>query len=400
MRTRIRYGKKQMHSFINTIGVLCCSAMLCLWLVGCGSIRLKNAPAIDTDSWQQYGGGMEHTNVAKHELLPPLDSIWSYDASAGYSEYSVSVADGMVFLGTLQGEVFVLNIETGEKLGKYDFGLPVFGTPVIDSGMMYAATANNKTGLFAYDILNGKIKWKQNFGGVETSPLLIQNRLYITTLNGDVYCLNKKTGTVVWKIITPLFERSAFLHSSPASDGKNLVYGCDDGSLFCLSVDDGKLLWRAKTLKSITASPSIRNGVVYIGSQDEHLYAFDINTGKELWKTPLGAKIFSSQAVSNDYVYVGTSAGEVIGLKASSGEIVWRFKAESVIATAPLVSGDVVYAGSLDRTLYALDTKTGKQLWKHSTEGRIKSMPVIWKEYLVLPLDNRMVLGFKKGGAK
>ncbi len=380
--------------------VLFCLFILCLWGVGCGSIRLQKSPIIGADSWQQYGGGIERTNVAHTELLPPLSLAWRYDASAGYSEYSVSVADSMVFLGTLQGEIFALNIVSGEKMGKYDFGDPVFGTPVIDSGMMYIAVANNKVGLFAYDILHGKIKWKQIIGGVETSPLLIGGRLYVTTLNGDVYCVDKTSGRTVWKFLTPLFEKSAFLHSSLASDGKNLVFGCDDGSLFCISVEDGKLLWRTKTPKSILGSPSIKNNMVYIGSQDEHEYAFDIRTGKEIWKTPLGSKIYSSQAVNDEYVYVGTSGGDVVALKATSGEVVWKFKAESVIATAALLSGNVLYVGSCDRNLYALDAKTGKLIWKYTTEARIKSMPVVWNGYLVLPLDNRKVLGFKGEGVK
>ncbi|MBI5215483.1 MAG: PQQ-binding-like beta-propeller repeat protein [Ignavibacteriae bacterium] len=362
---------------------------------GCNYLRLPETQKVSERNWAQYGGVKERTNVSSFSLTPPLEVAWMYDAAAGFSEYPVSVADSFVFLGTLQGELHVIHLRTGKSVGSVDFDKALIGTPVVDGEMVYIAIANTEESLQAYDLVKGKVVWKAKLGGIETSPLLINNKLYVTTLNGYTYCIEKNSGAVVWKFLLPLFERSAFIHSSPASDGNVLVFGCDDGSVFCLSLEDGKLLWRTETGKSIFASPSVSDGKVFFGSQDEFFYALNINDGTVAWKQHLGAKIFSSQAVDETRMYVGTSGGEIFCLEKTSGKIVWKERVQSAISCAPLVSGKVVYVGSLDKNLYAFDATNGTRLWNYVAEGRIKSMPVIFGDYLILPLDNRMVVGLK-----
>ncbi|MBI3189021.1 MAG: PQQ-like beta-propeller repeat protein [Ignavibacteriales bacterium] len=367
---------------------------------GCSYLQLKETLKTSEKNWIQYGGTKERTNVSSVALNPPLEVVWSYDAAAGFSEYSVSVADSFVFLGTLQGEVHVVHVRTGKSVGSNDFGKTIIGTPVIDGNILYVALANTEESLLAYDLASGKILWKATIGGVETSPLLINDKLYVATLKGLVYCFDKKTGTMEWKFLLPLFERTAFIHSSPASDGNVLVFGCDDGSVFCINRQDGKLKWRTETGKSIFASPSINNGKLFFGSQDEHFYALNLSDGTIAWKQNLGSKIFSSQAVDEKNVYVGTSGGEIYCLEKISGKILWTQKTQSAVSCAPFVSGDVVFVGSLDKHLYALDAKDGTVLWNYEAEARIKSMPVVFAHYLILLLDNRMVVALKSEAMK
>ncbi|MBI3195597.1 MAG: PQQ-binding-like beta-propeller repeat protein [Ignavibacteriae bacterium] len=351
-------------------------------------------------NWIQYGGTKERTNVSPFSLKPPFEVAWMYDAAAGFSEYSVSTADSFVFFGTLQGELHVIHLRTGKSVGSVDFDKALIGTPIVDENLMYVAIANTEEGLQAYDLARGKIVWKAKLGGIETSPLLINNKLYVTTLNGYAYCIEKNSGIVVWKFLLPLFERSAFIHSSPASDGNVLVFGCDDGSVFCLSLVDGKLLWRTETGKSIFSSPSISDGKVYVGSQDEYIYALNINDGTIAWKQNIGSKIFSSQAVDEKNVFVGTSGGEIVCLEKTSGKIIWKYIAQSAVSSAPLVSGDVVYVGSLDKNLYAFDAMNGSLLWNYTADARIKSMPVVFGNYLILLLDNRRVVALRSEAIK
>ena len=366
-------------------------------MTGCSSIRLQKEVSNDKGNWQQYGGSIERTNVASTAISPPLTQVWDYDASAGFSEYSVSVADSVVFIGTLQGEVYAVQIRTGEKVGKYDFGYPVIGTPVVDDSMLYVAVANTKRSLYGYNIQKGKVAWRAELGGIETSPLLEGDNLYVATSAGEVYSIDKHTGSVNWKFVAPLFERLAFLHSSPASDGKAIVFGCDDGSLFCIGKENGQLIWHVTVKKSIFGSPSIREGKVFVGSQDENFYAFDLATGKILWTTPLGSRVYTSQAVDDTHVYVGTPGEELFCLDIATGKIIWRFRAKSVIACAPLCSGGIVYVGSLDKNLYALDALSGTMLWKYEAESKIKGMPVAWNDYLIILLDDRTVVALKQG---
>ena len=49
-------------------------------------------------------------------------------------------------------------------------------------------------------------------------------------------------------------------------------------------VPTGKIKWSFQTGNKIRSTPALCNGVVYFGSDDGHLYALDAQTGKLKWR--------------------------------------------------------------------------------------------------------------------
>jgi len=342
-----------------------------------------------------YGGGIGRTNVAHSSVDPPLAPLWEYDASAGFGPFSGAIAGNNLFVGNLSGEVHVVDIPTGKGMGKYDFGTAIVGTPVVDRDLMYLALSRSEESLIAYNLVTAKIEWRARLGDIETSPLLMNKRLYVTSLEGSLICADSRNGEIVWRFTLPTNLRTRTIRSSPASDGVVVVFGCDDGDVYAVGIDDGKLRWTAKTGGSVLASPSVTLGKVFVGSLDNTFYAFDAGSGKLVWKQPLDAKIYSSQAVDDHAVFVGTSGRRVFCLDAQTGRVLWRAPTNSVVNAAPLVSGGAVYVGSLDKTLYAFDCASGELLWQYKSEGRIKTMPLATGQYLFLFAEDRSVIAFK-----
>lgn len=369
-------------------------------LAGCSYLRLQQVPLATADDWTMYGGTIGRTNVARSEIDPPLIPFWEYDASAGFGPYSGAIVGDYLFVGNLQGEVHVINIVTGKGAGSYDFGTSLAGTPVINQGEMYVALSRNDESLLAYNLVTGSIDWRAKLGDIESSPLLIGKRLYVTSMQGTLTCVEISTGETAWTYRLPQRLRTRVIRSSPASDGTSIIFGGDDGGVYAVGAADGKLRWSATTGGSIVASPSVALGKVYVGSLDNTFYAFDAGTGKQLWKQPLGSRIFSSQAVTDRSVFVGTSGRLVYCLDAQTGAVVWRAATGSVVNATPLVSGSVVYVGCLDKTLYAYAAETGELLWKYKTEGRIKTMPLASKEFLFVMAEDRFILAFKHSNAR
>ena len=366
-----------------------------IFLSGCAPSHFRQSVRIGPDDWTLFGGSIERTNVANSILSPPLAVVWEYDASAGFSPYSGAVADSFLFVGNLQGEIHTVQIATGKVMGVYDFGSAIIGTPVIENDRMFVALTKDEESLVCYTLLTGNIEWRAKIGEIETSPLLVGTHLFVTTLKGTLVCVDKKTGEIVWQYNVPVHKNPKMIFSSPASDGKLIVFGCDDGALYTVGLDDGKLRWSAATGRSILASPSISSGKIFFGSLDSMYYALDLETGKQLWKQRLGSKIYGSQSVSANYVYVGTAGGEIFCLNVLTGAIIWNAAAKSVINSAPLLSGNILYVGSLDKTLSAFDAESGKLVWQYKTEGRIKTMPIISKGFLFLFAEDKSVIAFK-----
>jgi outer membrane protein assembly factor BamB len=374
-------------------------AMIVLAVVfgSCNPMRVSQIPELKNTDWPLYGGSIQRANFALSALTPPLTQVWDYDANAGYTPYAAVAEGEFIFIANLNGEVHIVNITDGKKVLSHRFGSAICGSPVIDGPMLYAALSKDEKTLIAFDLSSGKTKWEAKLGGIESSPLLIGEKLYVVTLAGELYCLNKSIGTTIWSYRDPDEYTVAQVHSSPVSDGRAIVFCRDDGAVFAVDARSGMLKWRAKVRKSIFATPSIRGDILYVGALDSAFYAFDASTGTLRWARTLDGRIFSSQAVGDEYVYGGTGNGTFYCLNRFTGSIIWRYTTQAAIGAAPVISGNIVYVGSSDKTLYAFDCASGKLVWNWKGEGRIKSAPLIHQGYLVLLQDDRTVTAFKEG---
>ncbi|MBI4811533.1 MAG: PQQ-like beta-propeller repeat protein [Ignavibacteriales bacterium] len=359
---------------------------------------MHETPTATRDDWKMYGGDIGRTNNAHEVLLPPLSVVWENTVSGGFGPYSASTVDDLLCVGDLRGEVRLLDINTGSSFGVRNFGSAVIGTPIIDGNYLYVALAGNENSLLSYNLRNGSVDWRLELGEIETAPLITGNHLYVTTLSGKVVSVEKLKGDIVWIFDPPIAHLNKRSHSSPASDGKVLVYGTDGGYLNAVGVNDGKMLWQTKVNGSILSSPTIIDGKVFIGSLDSTFYSFDLSTGKQIWKQSLNASIYTSQAVNTEYVYASTVNKTLYCLRTGDGSIVWKVNIGSIAQSAPLISGNTVYVGCLDKRLFAFNAGTENVIWEFQTEGRIKSIPVIAQGHLFIFSEDRIVLALQPSG--
>jgi outer membrane protein assembly factor BamB len=173
-------------------------------------------------------------------------------------------------------------------------------------------------------------------------------------------------------------------------DGSNTFYafgasGC--GSATCSP------LWTAATGSGVFATPVVANGVVYVGSEDGKLYAFAAAgcgspTCSPLWVGPTGGdEIQSSPTVSGGVVYVGADdhklyAFDAAGCGSSTCSPLWTAAVGNGIISSPAVANGVVFVGGDDNTLYAFDaagcgSSTCSPLWTASIGSVVESSPAV-----------------------
>jgi outer membrane protein assembly factor BamB len=370
---------------------------LFLWVafvfMGCLSARLERPIKIQEADWTVFGGNPQHTNERSVALEPPLELAWEYDASAGFGPGSPVAADSFVFIGTLNGDVHIVHSTTGNSAGKFSVESAVAGALLIDGTNIIAGSASGDRTLACYDYRDGFLRWTKELGDIESSPLRYAHKLLVTTLGGTLYCLEKSDGSEIWR-----FETKQPIHSSPATDGRVVVFGCDDAFLYGVEIETGKLLWRYKTGGSIFATPSIYRDRVYVGSLDNNFYAINLQDGSLLWKFGVGAKIYGAPSFTEDRVFFGATNGTLYALSARDGSLAWRFNAGSIINSSPIVAGGTIYFGSLDKKVYGLDTATGELKWDYDVKGRVKTSPIVWRNYLIVAAEDRSVFAFQPTG--
>ena len=138
-------------------------------------------------------------------------------------------------------------------------------------------------------------------GNYETTPLVADGRIYVSSPWSKVYAFDAKTGEALWKydpkvpgewavnLCCGIVNRGVALW-----EGK-IIWGTLDGRLVAVDAETGELDWevqatdRSKQL-SITGAPRIANGRIFIGEAGSefhmrgYLAAYDADNGEELWR--------------------------------------------------------------------------------------------------------------------
>ena len=132
----------------------------------------------------------------------------------------------------------------------------------------------------------------------ETTPIVVNGTMYITTSFNHVYALNAATGQQIWHYKHKMGPITTYCcgpnNRGVAVAGDKVFMGTLDAKLVALDAKSGKLLWETQIAKpekgySETMAPTVVNGKVLIGTNGGEygirgfVKAFDANSGKLLW---------------------------------------------------------------------------------------------------------------------
>lgn len=367
-------------------------------LSGCGSIRIKAPMKLHVDDWPTDSRVAARTGEAAVSLLPPLGLAWEYDISGGFGAGSPLIVDTFVVVGNLRGELHVVNSRTGKRVGWVDLGEAIQGSPVVDGNVAFVPLSNTSESLVAFDLGDGTTRWKQRYGDIEASLLLLKQNLFVGNTAGEFYCVERTKGDLVWKFSLPDNLKHKGIRSAAAADGSTVIFGADDGIVYALEAETGKLLWTYQTGGSVIASPSIAGDRVFIGNLTGAASALDINTGVPLWTFNAGSSIHASAVLSDTLVLFGTTGGLFYALRTDSGTPAWSTDLDGPVNSSAVVSGDVVYVGTLKKYILGLSLTDGSIIWRYELRGRIKTPPSIARGKLVVATDDKLLVAFQRAG--
>ncbi|HAY32740.1 MAG TPA: hypothetical protein DCY06_01280 [Bacteroidetes bacterium] len=366
---------------------------------GCFSLSIDKMVEVNPEEdWLMIGGNPEKTNVSKSKsvLTPPFNLYWEFDADGGLAKNCISVSDAIVFINTLNGESFAIDIFSGKSLGRTSvLGDASYSTPVIDrNNIIIAASGDRGTRIFSYNLISGNEKWKRNVGSVESSPVMTENDIIVASANNRIYRLNAATGVIVW-ISGPEESGLPFssFFNSPTIFEDKIFAGNNSGTMYCFELKNGRELWSLKTGASITADVSAKDGKIYFGSDDKNFYCAD-TAGNVVWKKDLGTTFKAASTFYKDMVITAGVDGIIYAMNSGNGEIVWTFKTHGAVWATPLLHNDMIFVGSFDRRFYCINADNGKELWHYLCEGRVRTSAVIWKDYIFTASDDKYVYCF------
>jgi eukaryotic-like serine/threonine-protein kinase len=357
------------------------------------SSQLINPTVSATDSepannWPMFHHDPLHSGASTGNptLTPTL--LWNY--TTGFMvESSPAVVDGVVYIGSEDGNVYALNAVSGTKIWSYTTGnlptaqtsglpfLPQNGvgsSPAVVNGVVYVGALDSN--VYALNAANGNRLWNYTTGYIiNSNPIVINGIVYVGSLDNNIYALDAVTGNQLWN-----FTTNGPVYSSPAVVNDVVYIGSVDGNVYALSAADGTKIWNYTTEvtswidhNAVESSPSVVEGVVYVGSGNYNVYALKSADGAKLWGYTTGGEVNSSPAVANGIVYVGSNDGNVYALNASSGDKIWSYTTDvsslssNAVYSSPAFVGGIVYVGSDGGGVYALNASNGNKIWNYTT---------------------------------
>ena len=247
-------------------------------------------------------------------------------------------------------------------------------TPVISDGVLYAMfgivisrTAGEltiETSLNAYRVTGGPPLWRKADYDISGSavPAVVGNRLYIGSTNNHVYCLDTKTGAILWQYLT----RGPVL-GTPTVVGGTLYVGSNDGAVYALDANSGKFYWRFATSGRVTVAPFIHDGIAYVASNDAYIYALDAQSGAMFWRAYAGVNPATDNleirwSVSTPTIYrnvlFATVYGGLYAFDTRTGAQRWRYipvEESAGTISPPIVNGGLALVGAADNQVHAVN---------------------------------------------
>jgi outer membrane protein assembly factor BamB len=111
--------------------------------------------------------------------------------------------------------------------------------------------------------------------------------------------------------------------------------------------------------------PVISNNVVVAGSSDGSIYGISLKNGRQLWKVQAAKAVLGHPVVNGNTVYIGSSDGVFRAINLKDGKPVWNFnEVKGFVVTKPLIYNNKIYFGCWNNDFYCLDLKTGNLVWK------------------------------------
>ncbi len=255
------------------------------------------------------------------------------------------VSGDIVYFGAYTGEVFALNLETGEPdvwdlpfdkdeniiagLGARFSGESIdtifVGT---DDGIVYALDAADGTEQRHFDA--GDSVW--------ATPLLSDDVLYVASVNGKMFALEAETFAPVWD---EPFKSGEGLISDPVLAGDTVLVGGIDRELHAVVAKTGRERWSFKADNWFWGQPLVVDGTVYAPSLDGRLYALRRETGDELWSFEAEEGIRSKPVLVDGTLVIIDRKGNAYGLNPEEDpegpRLKWSKTVDKTVLSNPLV---------------------------------------------------------------
>ena len=286
--------------------------------------RSSTEPSVDQDN-VYFGSELGITALRRDNGK----LIWHHDIEKGAGETTPIPVGEYVYTSGYNGRSYCLNRANGKVVWEHDFVEDAPPDPLefegararfqeikarprgaACNGKLFLQSVFDQSRVIAIDCETGKGSWSFQTGGwVGPAPTIADGRVYVSSQDKHLYCLNLETGTLIWKIKTHSWLASqAAVHDGvvylPHHGGKIYLFRAETGELIRMFEPPDE----ADRKGLVYTRPIITQKTVFFPSGSGIFFAFNIQTGALRWKLrPSGDSELFSTPVTDGRIIFGTS---------------------------------------------------------------------------------------------
>ncbi len=211
----------------------------------------------------------------------------------------------IVVINQSEGSLHGLELSSGKLLWKTEGVERCDGSPGVGNGRIIFGSC--AAALHIYSAADGKHLKNIEVGGdaqLAGGAAVAGNLVFAGARDGRLLCADAEAGDIVWSSA----ESQEQTFSTPAVTQDKVIYSSDNGRVYAVTREDGRLLWTFET-GGLSASPVVAGDKVAV-SADGVLYLLNLVDGRKLWSQEVSDDI-SSPALIGGMLVVGADDGTV-----------------------------------------------------------------------------------------
>jgi outer membrane protein assembly factor BamB len=284
----------------------------------------------------------------------------------------LAIDGGVLFASTGRAEVLAMDPATGKIRWRKPLPTAARAAPTVADGVIYVPTLDAQ--LVALKADDGSKVW--TYQGQDSSvsvlglpaPAVAGGLVIAGFGSGDLVALGTATGGVAWSDSlasargrNSLVDLSA-IHGMPVVSGNEVIAIGLGGLMLALDLRSGRRLWERDVGSSET--PCVAGDWIFILSADQQVAAISRGDGKVAWVTQLDTYenmdkqkdpiVWTGPVLAGDRLLLAGSNEQALAVSPYTGKILGTQKLSGKASFAPVVASFTVFVVTDDGTMIAL----------------------------------------------
>jgi len=377
--------------------------------------------------WSQTGSNAEHLTL-NISASSNAKELWSKKFGKGADKRNLLLAspvisNGVIYAQDVEGTVFAFDLSSGQKLfkqklkplNKSDSDSALNGTGLaLDNARLYATTGFGS--VFSLNLKDGNILWRKDFNTpIRTAPTVSSNKLFIQTIDNQLFCLNTSDGSEIWSYnissedtvlagtATPAYSSSKDILVAAFSNGELQAFNASIGyPLWSNNLVSGAAVTAASPINAIKASPVIDSNTVYAIGNNDQMLATNLETGDILWKKQIGG--VNTPVIDKEALFLVSNNFELIALNKKTGDIFFKTplledlslkERQNIYLSGPILINSNLLVTTSSGLVLTFDALTGEKKAELDLGTSLPFAPISAENAIIFTTSHSKLIVFK-----